>query len=71
MANEVKTLNVEGMSCSHCENRVKKAVGALNGVANVLVDLKSKKVSIEFDSEKVSIETIKDTIEDQGYDVNL
>jgi len=64
-------LNVEGMSCSHCENRVKKAVGALNGVANVLVDLKSKKVSIEFDSEKVSIETIKDTIEDQGYDVNL
>ncbi|HEY5584549.1 MAG TPA: copper chaperone CopZ [Ruminiclostridium sp.] len=71
MANEVKTLNVEGMSCSHCENSVKKAVGVLNGVTNVLVDLKSKKVSIEFDSEKVSIETIKDAIEDQGYDVNL
>ena len=71
MANEVKVLNVEGMSCSHCENSVKKAVGALNGVATVSVDLKLKKVSIEFDSEKVSIETIKDTIEDQGYDVNL
>lgn len=71
MANEIKTLNVEGMSCSHCENSVKKAVGALNGVAAISVDLKSKKVSIEFDSEKVSIETIKDTIEDQGYDVNM
>jgi copper chaperone len=71
MANEVKTLNVEGMSCSHCENSIKKAVGELNGVATVSVDLKSKMVSIEFDSEKVSIETIKDTIEDQGYDVNL
>ncbi|MHB8063304.1 MAG: copper chaperone CopZ [Ruminiclostridium sp.] len=71
MANEVKILNVEGMSCSHCENSVKKAVGALNGIVNVSVDLKSKKVSIEFDSGKVSIETIKDTIEDQGYDVNV
>ncbi len=67
MANEI--LNVEGMSCSHCENSVKKAVGALNGVHNVTVDLKAKKVSVEFDAEKVSIETIKDTIEDQGYDV--
>jgi copper chaperone len=71
MASEVKTLNVEGMSCSHCENSVKKAVGALNGVQNVIVDLKGKKVSIEFDPEKVTVETIKDTIEDQGYDVNL
>ncbi len=69
MANEVQILNVEGMSCSHCENSVKKAVGALNGVQNVTVDLKTKKVSVEFESDKVSIETIKDTIEDQGYDV--
>ncbi len=32
MSSEVKILIVEGMSCSHCENTVKKAVGALNGV---------------------------------------
>ncbi|HEX9059960.1 MAG TPA: copper chaperone CopZ [Clostridia bacterium] len=69
MASEVKTLNVEGMSCSHCENSVKKSVGALNGVSSVTVDLKSKKVTVEFDPERVNIETIKDTIEDQGYDV--
>jgi len=69
MAKEVITLNVEGMSCSHCENSVKKAVGALDGVASVEVDLKDKKVTIEFDSEKVSIDKIKDAIEDQGYDV--
>ena len=69
MSSEVKTLNVEGMSCSHCENSVKKAVGELNGVKSVAVDLKGKKVTIEFDPEKVSVETIKDTIEDQGYDV--
>lgn len=69
MATEVKTLNVEGMSCNHCENSVKKAVGELNGVECVAVDLKGKKVTIEFDPERVSVSTIKDTIEDQGYDV--
>lgn len=69
MSNEVKTLNVEGMSCSHCENSVKKAVGALNGVGSVAVDLKGKKVTVEFDPEKVNVDAIKDAIEDQGYDV--
>lgn len=69
MANEVKTLNVEGMSCSHCENSVKKAVGALEGVESVVVDLGGKKVTVEFDVGKVSIDVIKDTIGDQGYDV--
>lgn len=69
MSKEISTLIVEGMSCSHCENSVKKAVGALNGVDSVAVDLKSKKVTVEYDVERVSLDTIKDTIEDQGYDV--
>ena len=69
MANEIRVLGVEGMSCGHCENAVKKSVGTLNGVSSVSVDLKAKKVTVEFDHEKVSIETIKNTIEDQGYEV--
>lgn len=69
MAKEVSILTVDGMSCSHCENAVKNSVGKLNGVESVNVDLGSKKVSVEYDSEKVDINTIKDTIEDQGYDV--
>ncbi len=69
MAKEITSLNVEGMSCPHCENSVKKAVGSLNGVESVSVDLKGKKVVVEHDADKVSVETIKDAIEDQGYDV--
>ncbi len=69
MARETKTLNVEGMSCSHCENAVKKSVGALNGVSLVTVDLKDKKVTVDYDSERVKLEAIKEAIEDQGYEV--
>jgi len=69
MSKELKTLDVEGMSCSHCEHTVKKSVGALAGVDSVAVDLKGKKVTVEYDAERVNLDKIKETIEDQGYEV--
>lgn len=69
MPKKIKTLNVEGMSCSHCENSVEKSVGALEGINSIVVDLKGKKVTVEYNSEKVNLDTIKKTIEDLGFDV--
>ncbi|HWQ73503.1 MAG TPA: copper chaperone CopZ [Desulfitobacteriaceae bacterium] len=69
MSGEILNLTVNGMSCSHCENSVKKAVGELKGVKDVKVDLKTKKVVVEYDPQKADFETIRDAIEDQGYDV--
>jgi len=63
------TLNVEGMSCSHCVNAVTKALTALDGVSGVNVDLAAKKVTIDFEEEKVSLVSMKQAIEDEGYDV--
>ncbi|NLM58391.1 MAG: copper chaperone CopZ [Clostridium sp.] len=70
MSKETAILTVNGMSCSHCENSIKKAVGDLKGVNGVKVDLKDKKVSVEYDADKVTLDTIIETIEDQGYDVD-
>lgn len=64
-----KTLQVEGMTCSHCENSIKKSVGELNGVSSVDVNLKEKTVAVSYEDESVTLEVIKETIEDQGYDV--
>ncbi len=69
MPRDIAKLTVEGMSCNHCVNSIKKAVGSLQGVDNVDVDLESKKVTVEYDSSKLNVEAIKDAIEDQGYDV--
>lgn len=66
---EKKILNVEGMSCSHCVNAVTNALNALDGVDKVDVDLAGKTVAVEFDGDKVSLEAIKDAIEEEGYDV--
>ncbi|OAB45348.1 copper ion binding protein [Paenibacillus glacialis] len=61
------TLNVEGMSCSHCLNAVEGAVKDAGATGKV--DLATKKVTVEFDENKLNVETIKKAIEDQGYDV--
>lgn len=66
---EKLVLKVEGMSCSHCENAVKKAVSALDGVTSVEVSLGDKTVTIAHDAAKATLEAIKAAIEDQGYDV--
>lgn len=62
-------LNVQGMSCNHCVNAVESNVGKLAGVDSVKVDLAGANVDITFDKEIVSLEKIKETIDDQGYDV--
>ena len=69
MPKDILNLTVEGMSCNHCVNSIKKAVGGHEGVSNVDFDLKKKKVTVEYDSSKLEIETIKNAIEDQGYEV--
>lgn len=69
MPKETKVLTVDGMSCSHCENRIIKSVGNLTGVESVSVDLDTQKVTISFEPENVSIDTIREMIEDQGYDI--
>lgn len=66
---EELVLNVEGMSCQHCVNSIKKAVGGIKGVSNVEVDLDKKTVTTSYDANKVNTEDIKETIEDQGYEV--
>lgn len=63
------TLNVKGMSCGHCVKAIENSVGALDGVEQVSVSLEAGKVDIRFNYEKVSLNQIKETIDDQGYDV--
>ena len=62
------SINVEGMTCSHCENAIKKAVSAIRGVTGVAVDLTGKNVTITHD-ENVTLAYIQEIIEEQGYDV--
>ena len=64
-----EVLNVDGLSCSHCENAVKTAVCGMDGVQKMDVDLLNKTVTVEYDESLVNVEDIKTAITNQGYDV--
>jgi len=63
-----KEMMIEGMSCNHCKMRVEKALGEIEGVDNVTVDLEAKKATLEIVGE-VGDDVLKEAVEDAGYDV--
>lgn len=63
-----KEMMIEGMSCNHCKMRVEKALGEIEGVDNVTVDLEAKKATLEIAYE-VGDAVLKEAVEDAGYDV--
>lgn len=63
-----KTMQIEGMMCGHCEARVKKALLALEGVADAAVSHESGSAVVTLGAE-VSDEVLKKAVEDQDYTV--
>ncbi|MFD2114317.1 copper ion binding protein [Paenibacillus yanchengensis] len=64
---EKVTLQVEGMSCQHCVNSIEGALKEI-GVAGK-VNLQNNTVDVSFDKSNTNIDSIKEVIEEQGYDV--
>ncbi|MFC7064036.1 copper chaperone CopZ [Halobacillus seohaensis] len=62
------TLEVNGMTCGHCEKSVKDSLNTLEGVHGVEVDLASGKVDVTYDEAYVSKDMMKEAIEAQGYE---
>jgi len=63
-----KTLKVEGMMCSHCEARVKKALEAVSGVESAVAD-HEKGTAVVTLSAPVEDSVLKKAVEDQDYKV--
>ena len=59
------TVQVEGMTCSHCEANVKKNLEALKGISNVIADNRNNIVKIS--GTKINLEKVKETVNGLGY----
>ena len=60
-------LNVEGMSCNHCVVAIESALKEIGIQGKVHLDTNT--VDVVFDENKVTLNQIKEAIEEQGYDV--
>ena len=66
---ESTSLVAPDISCEHCQHAIEGAVGKLEGVNNVKVDITSKTVDINYDPEKVTLTKIEEVLDDVGYTV--
>lgn len=62
-----RTMTIEGMMCTHCEGRVKKALEAIPGVQSAQVSHTAGTAVVTV--ENVSDESLKTAVVDQGYAV--
>ncbi len=66
---ESTSLVAPDISCEHCQHAIEGAVGKLEGVNSVKVDIPSKTVDINYDPEKVTLTKIEEVLDDVGYTV--
>jgi Cu+-exporting ATPase len=66
---ETVTLPIQGMSCASCVLTIEKTVRDLPGVAKVAVNFAAEKAVIEFDQKISTLDDIRKTIRDAGYEV--
>lgn len=62
----VKTIMVSGMTCNHCKKTVETNLSNLEGIKSVNADI--TKSTVEIDGENFDLETIKNTVNDLGYE---
>ena len=60
-------LKIEVMHCAGCSTRLEKVLNNLEGVEIAKVSLEEKKATIKYDETKISLENIKESIEDAGF----
>lgn len=65
------SLPVQGMTCASCVSHVERALAELAGVSRVAVNLGTGKATVDRDSALVSIEDLRQALEDVGYHVPM
>ncbi len=63
------TLNIDGMTCANCENRIESALNRANGVVTAKVSYKNALAKLVYNEDAITYNEIVETIESHGYTV--
>jgi copper chaperone len=66
---ESTTLVAPDISCEHCQHAIEGAVGKMEGVKQVKVDIPTRTVQVEYDPKLVTLARIEAMMDDVGYTV--
>lgn len=68
---ETNHLELKNMMCDFCAETIKRAIKSLFGVNQCEVNFAMKQVSIQYDTEQVSLEKIQQALASAGYTTQL
>ena len=63
------SMQISGMTCAACANRIEKGLNKMEGVEAATVNLALERSKITYDVEKVNTEDLERKIQDLGYGV--
>jgi copper chaperone len=63
------TYTAPDISCEHCRHAIETALGAVNGVESVQVDIPTKRVDVRYDPARVDEATLVATLDEEGYPI--
>ena len=63
------TLSVPAIHCGNCKSSIEGALGGLEGIERAEVSVDDKTVTVAYDDAAVGMDRIRETIEEQGFDV--
>ncbi|MCK6517976.1 heavy-metal-associated domain-containing protein, partial [Myxococcota bacterium] len=64
---EKVVLNVTGMSCVSCSNKVTASLKAVEGVKSATVDVATGKAELIIDNKKTNADALAKVVTDSGY----
>lgn len=62
-------VEVEGMSCEHCEKRVREAIESVEGVEKAVISLEAGTAEVTYDDGKIVQDAIAEAVDEAGYEV--
>jgi copper chaperone CopZ len=67
VAQKTVTLEIDGMTCTGCENTIQEAVTKIPGIISVKASHLDSTAVVSFDPDKTSIAAIGDAVNEAGY----
>ena len=66
---ETTVFSVPSVSCSTCAGKIEKEIKSMDGVENVVVDLKTQSVKFDYSPTNIQPNDIKKKVKVLGYEV--
>ena len=66
---QIVSLDVEGMTCASCVNRIERYLNKVEGVAEASVNLATERAKVSFDGSLVNVDDLVGAVERAGYNV--